>query len=470
MKFKKSAISGEYMIGVKENNSIEVFRVYDNTKGALREVAEQEGFEYDPNWNTRQFGAKLCKQFGDGRQATLGCYNIYILDTETVEVYRTYDNTKGALREIAEKIGFEVDPKWNTQQFGSKLVDFINGKGKGTIAIAQIDTEKAKADAEEIDTASVDKAKAEVAAAQAELERMKAEAEKAKAEAEKAKAAAEKAAADKAKAEAEKTKAEAAAAKPAATGANNGAMPGLFSVAENKKVRFSMGNLQFNPKKYEFRFALHQYDIIGKDNTKIATNYDGWVDLFGYGTSGYMGCEPTEISKEDGQYPRDDIANTNYDWGVYNPISNGGNKEGLWRTMTKEECEYLFKTRPKAEKLRAQARVNGINGLIILPDDFYEHRVRVPFDSTPAGFSGNSYDLTQWATLEATGAIFLPCCGLRCGTAIENLSRYWTSSRDNKYSTLFYYCLFDFSEKRIDTSFSSYSHNGQAVRLVQDVK
>jgi len=128
MKIKKSAESGEYMIGVKENNSIEVYRIYDNTKGALREVAEQEGFEYDPNWNTRQFGAKLCKQFGDGQQATVGCYTIYIRGTETVEVYRTYDNIKGALREIAEKIGFEVDPKWNTQQFGSKLVDFINGK------------------------------------------------------------------------------------------------------------------------------------------------------------------------------------------------------------------------------------------------------------------------------------------------------------------------------------------------------
>ena len=126
MKIKKSAISGEYMIGVKENNSIEVYRVYDNTKGALREMAEHENFEYDPNWNTRQFGDKLCKQFGDGKEATVGCYNIYLRDSGTVEVYRTYDNTKGALREIAEKVGFEVDPKWNSQQLGSKLVDFIN--------------------------------------------------------------------------------------------------------------------------------------------------------------------------------------------------------------------------------------------------------------------------------------------------------------------------------------------------------
>ena len=59
MAYKKSAISGEYMIGVLESGGIEVYRVYDNVKGALREVAEKEGFEYDPEWNTRQFGSKL---------------------------------------------------------------------------------------------------------------------------------------------------------------------------------------------------------------------------------------------------------------------------------------------------------------------------------------------------------------------------------------------------------------------------
>ena len=56
---KKSVISGEYVLSVLDNGSIEVYRIYDNVKGALREIAEKEGFEFDPNWNTRQFGAKL---------------------------------------------------------------------------------------------------------------------------------------------------------------------------------------------------------------------------------------------------------------------------------------------------------------------------------------------------------------------------------------------------------------------------
>lgn len=59
MAYKKSAISGEYMIGVLESGSIEVYRVYDNVKGALREISEKEGFKVDPAWTTRQLGTKL---------------------------------------------------------------------------------------------------------------------------------------------------------------------------------------------------------------------------------------------------------------------------------------------------------------------------------------------------------------------------------------------------------------------------
>lgn len=443
------------------------------------------------------------------KSASCGDYTIDILADNKVITKKggaVCDNAKGTMREIAAQVGFAVDANWTTQQLGSKLVDFLKNGAKPVVDTAKLEAEKAaaekakleaekakaaaeKAEAEkakaaaekaklDAEKAAAQKAKAEAEAAQAELERMKAEAaaakaeaEKAKAEAEKAKTAAEKAAAEKAKAEAEKTTAEAAAVKPAATGTNKGAMPGLFSVASNKKVRFSMGNLQFNPKKYEFRFALHQYDRIGNDNTKIAPNYDGWIDLFGYGTSGYMGCEPTEVSTGS-QYPNTHIANTNYDWGVYNPISNGGNKEGLWRTMTMEEWEYLFNTRPNAAKLRATACVNSINGAIILPDDFYEHRVRVPFDSTPESFAGNSYDLTQWATLEAAGAIFLPCCGKRRGTSMasapDNFWIYWTSTGagsvyDRQWVPGACYVY-------LGGHNSCASYYGLAVRLVQDVK
>jgi hypothetical protein len=41
---------------------------------------------------------------------------------------RQCNNVKGTLREIARTIGFEYDPKWNTHQFGSKMIDELNGK------------------------------------------------------------------------------------------------------------------------------------------------------------------------------------------------------------------------------------------------------------------------------------------------------------------------------------------------------
>ncbi|MDE5837267.1 MAG: hypothetical protein K2H50_09735 [Paramuribaculum sp.] len=56
----------------------------------------------------------------------MGEYTIVKRDSGSIETYRTYDNTKGALREIAESISFTFDPEWTTRQFGSKLVDFIN--------------------------------------------------------------------------------------------------------------------------------------------------------------------------------------------------------------------------------------------------------------------------------------------------------------------------------------------------------
>lgn len=324
------------------------------------------------------------------------------------------DNAKAAMRQIAEAIGFDYDPNWTTRQFGSKLAAAL---GSDDISAPVSSTETAPSPANDISAEieaarkAAEKAKAqaeaEAKAAKDELARIQAEAEKAKKEAEDLKAAAEKA------------KAEADSVKPSSpkSTSSNGALCGLFSVGENKKIRFSMGNLQFHPKNYEFRFALHQWDIIGEANARITPNYDGWMDLFGYGTSGYMGCEPTErhrpgsSDQNDSQYPQIDICNTNYDWGQYNPIVNGGNKEGLWRTLTHDEFDYLWAGRANAEQLKAKANIEGKNGVILLPDDFYEHRVRIPFDCTPDNFTGNTYSFEQWSILEAVGAVFLPVAG-----------------------------------------------------------
>lgn len=74
----------------------------------------------------QQLGREVIKRFGEGTMAEVGEYVVTRRPSGSIETYRTYSNTMGALREIAAKIGFEILPKWNTQDAGRKLVDFIN--------------------------------------------------------------------------------------------------------------------------------------------------------------------------------------------------------------------------------------------------------------------------------------------------------------------------------------------------------
>ena len=240
----------------------------------------------------------------------------------------------------------------------------------------------------------------------------------------------------------------------------NGALPGEFTINDKGgKICFSQGNLQFNPAKYEFRFAEKQYDIIGKDNEKIAPGYDGWIDLFGWGTSGFMGCQPTEVSDKECDYgpSTGGIAGTNYDWGVYNPITNGGNKEGLWRTPTKDEWEYLIVKRPNASKLKVKCTVCGAEGLMLMPDDFWNNRLRFPLDITAENYSVNTYNAELWAQLEELGVVFMPVAGYRYKREYDIGDRYRLGGN----------CRFDIG----DCSFcTGYKHIGNAVRLVKDIK
>ncbi|MBO4340529.1 MAG: serine/threonine protein kinase, partial [Bacteroidales bacterium] len=66
-----------------------------------------------------------------------------------------------------------------------------------------------------------------------------------------------------------------------------GAAVGLFSVSDSSQVYFSKGNLQYQATTQLWRFAPQQYDFVGIDNNKISPTWGGWIDLFGWGTSGH---------------------------------------------------------------------------------------------------------------------------------------------------------------------------------------
>jgi hypothetical protein len=79
--------------------------------------------------------------------------------------------------------------------------------------------------------------------------------------------------------------------------------------------------------------------------------------MFGWGT----GDNPTNYSEYDGDYQ------TFVDWGT-NKI--GCDTPNTWRTLTYDEWYYILFVRENADGLCGIACVDGVNGLILLPDDW----------------------------------------------------------------------------------------------------
>ena len=209
-------------------------------------------------------------------------------------------------------------------------------------------------------------------------------------------------------------------------------LKGIFSVSAGKTVYFSQGNLQYSAYNNLWFFANEQYEIVGENNQYISATSGYCIDLFGFGTSGYQGINPWTTSYNDEDYAAGDLYGTDYDWGHYNPIVNGGNEAGLWYTMTMEEWDYLLHSRPKANALQGIATVNNIKAYILLPDA-WQQPSSLNFTPLATSFSTNTYSADQWKTMEDAGAVCLPIGGWRDGKSVEDLDRYghyWTSTAD----------------------------------------
>ena len=264
--------------------------------------------------------------------------------------------------------------------------------------------------------------------------------------------------------------------------APQGAINGRFTInANGNQVYFSQGNLQYQASTHTWRFATNQYDYIGDDNSNISQTYSGWIDLFGWGTSGWD-CgntyyRPWDSDNSDGNWygPRGNNYNltgiyANSDWGVYNAISNGGNQTNQWRTLTggsDGEWEYVFDTRSTTSGIRyAKAQVAGVNGVILLPDDWSTSTYSLTNTNTSgASFSSNVVSASQWTTLENAGAVFLPAAGYRYGTTVSSVGsygHYWSASCGG-YSGA--WCV-NFGNGNLYPSSHDYRYDGQCVRLV----
>ena len=256
---------------------------------------------------------------------------------------------------------------------------------------------------------------------------------------------------------------------------------GSFSISPAEKVSFSPGNLQYNATMDShlcadgqtlpgtWRFAEHQWTIVGigygqinpnnynyvagtvpnSDNRAIGSDYGGWIDMFGWGTScwnsGAKIYKPYSTSNDGldylpGNNPENGLTGEYAfaDWGIYNQI--GKDEPGTWRTLTKDEWNYLLVKRTDAGNKYGAAKVNGVTGIVLLPDEWM-----LPSGcGFTAGMTGaddhtdwslvagtNIYSAVIWQKMEEAGAVFIPVAGYRGGTDVYHVGaygRYWSSS------------------------------------------
>lgn len=224
----------------------------------------------------------------------------------------------------------------------------------------------------------------------------------------------------------------------------DGASRALFSVSDSLQVHFSCGNLQYQASTDSWRFALKQYDCCNADNELIAEDYDGWIDLLGWGTSGWEGgsVAPCVVSEEYSDYwPCGASGNSlsgdcaEADWGVHNAIAGGGNRPGLWRTPTADEWAYLLGDNAVRSGKWASAVIDGLRGIVVLPDSWTLPDGLAYTAGQVRGWETNVYTLEEWNRMEQAGALFLPAAGMRRGFVCGRFANwpnatgiYWSST------------------------------------------
>ena len=279
---------------------------------------------------------------------------------------------------------------------------------------------------------------------------------------------------------------------------------GKFSVAAGKQVTFAHGNVQFHMKDSVWRIAPTQLDWCGNANLEVGNpNYDGWIDLLEWSLG------PKNNYGATSNYDTLLYCNEKFvDWGRLFPGQE-------LSTLSKDQLNYLLFNRVNASQKRSFAYVGDTLGLMLLPDewtlpeglsftpntwpnselwgdddmidDTYDHyRVK------KANMPHNVYSETDWAKLEAAGAVFWPFAGRRSGGYGNYLNRtcqtvstmyrysyyenyvgyYWTSTQSDRARGRASYLITVRALGNEEYDWKNYSvwgengRYGQSVRLV----
>ena len=245
-----------------------------------------------------------------------------------------------------------------------------------------------------------------------------------------------------------------------------GLLTGAFTInSGGTQVHFAQGNLQYQASTSTWRFAENQWDYVGdasngnvyvsstkSNNASISNTYTGWIDLFGWGTSGHLfasgygsAYQPWSTSTTNTDYgPTDGTSGLT---GTYAEGDWGTNMGSGWRTLSKDEWTYVFGTNDGDKRSGAtvgvtsnarytEATINtdgtGVNGVILFPDGATFAADDATWGTINGGSAwGTKCTTAQWTALEAKGCVFLPAAGYRNGTTVGNASSsgyYWSST------------------------------------------
>lgn len=214
-------------------------------------------------------------------------------------------------------------------------------------------------------------------------------------------------------------------------------LPGEFSVSDTKKVKFTRSNLYWDG--YEFRFEAKQTDYQTSWNTKHVSHFY-WqrTQKTSYATTYNDGnADPTDVP--------------------FFAESHGLTVEGTpgLYVLSNDEWSYLINTRTNAGKLYKNfVSVDGINCLIIAPDDFL-------------GTLKTSYTLDEINTL---GLVCLPAAGTRDGSSLNyggSSGSYWSSSPNPDHFS--WAISLVFSSARVSI-LSNARNIGRSIRLVGNIQ
>ncbi len=218
-----------------------------------------------------------------------------------------------------------------------------------------------------------------------------------------------------------------------------------YTVASGTTVKFAQGNL-VAVSDGVYGFDANQYDV-HTDVPTISSGYPRYY--FTWSEIASSSDNPVSFTIGGSTYKTLTYAQWRYVLGL----------DGIARGGTSVSASGHF---------YAKAVVNGINGLILLPDNWSDSYYTLSYyNTTTSAFTGNTITSDQWATLESKGCVFLPMAGTSNGYSVSNaatVSRYWSCTvRDD--SNAFY---LGFNSSRVSmTDLEGNKTNGRSVRLVR---